>query len=322
MPSTKSKLINFTLRNRHLLKLQLKRETWDMNTSVALFREACEKGASKTGKLPAGIQIEPTFIPELPEGLKAEWIYPGPQPQAGVDSQPVIFYVHGGGYISGSCADHRGFVAKITAGSGIATLLYEYRLAPEHPFPAALDDSLAAYRWLLSEGCSPSKVVFVGESAGGGLLLALLLALRDRGIPLPAGGVAISPWTDLALTGESYRTKVDVCISPLGMNAVCCRHYTGEHDPTKPLISPLYGDLHGLPPLLINVGMDDTLCDDSIRFAAKAREAGVSVRLREGEGMVHCYPLLAPLFPEATEAMEEICGFIRKILDESEKAAA
>jgi acetyl esterase/lipase len=225
--------------------------------------------------------------------------------------QPVIFYTHGGGYVSGSCSDHRGFVAKFVQGSGVGALLYEYRLAPEHPFPAALEDTLTAYRWLLSQSVSPSRIIIVGESAGGGLCLATLLALRDHGIPLPAAAVALSPWTDLRLTGESNRTRAKVSIDPVGMSMVCSQYYAGDEDPGLPYISPLYGDLHGLPPLLIYVGNDEMGRDDSTRFAEKAKAAGVDVTLRVGEGMVHCYPLFAPLFPEATQAMQEICAFIK-----------
>jgi acetyl esterase/lipase len=202
-------------------------------------------------------------------------------------------------------------VAKIAKGSGIIILQFNHRLAPEHPFPAALEDSLAAYRWLLAQGVSNSNIMIVGESAGGGLCLATLLALRDQGAPLPAAAVAISPWTDLTLSGESRRTKADVCLSPKGMAEVCTKYYLGSHNPENPWISPLFGDLHGLPPILINVGADDTLLDDSLRFAEKANAAGVDITLRVGEGMVHCYPLLAPLFPEATQAMDEICMFIK-----------
>ncbi len=221
----------------------------------------------------------------------------------------------GGGYISGSCNDHRAMVAKLAQGSGISTLMFDHRLAPEDPYPAALEDALAAYQWLLAEGYHPRQIAFVGESAGGGLCLAALLAVRDRGLPLPAAGVAMSPWTDLKLTGESHRTKARVCLSPPGMSAVCSAYYAGDHDRELPYISPLYGDLHGLPPLLIQVGEYETLLDDSTRFAAKAEAAGVDVTLRVGEKMIHCYPLLAPLFPEATQALAETCQFIRTRLN-------
>ncbi len=309
MPSWQSRLVNFALRNRHLLKFHLRRETWDWNTSIPAFREACEKGAAKT-RLPAEIDVSPVAIDGLPAGLAAEWIRLSGAPEE-ARNDPVIFYTLGGGYVSGSCSDHRGFVAKFVQGSGVRALLYEYRLAPEHPYPAALEDTLTAYRWLLNQGTPPARIVIAGESAGGGLCLATLLALRDQGLPLPAAAVALSPWTDLNLTGESVRSRARVSIDPPGMSTVCCKYYAGDHDPASPGISPLYGDLHGLPPLLIVVGNDEMMRDDSTRFAEKAQAAGVNVTLRIGEGMVHCYPLFAPLFPEATEAMQEIGAFIK-----------
>ena len=306
MPSSQSRLINFVLRNNHLLKFHLSKDAWDLNTSIPQFREECEKGARKSGKLPEGIEVSPVHIDGLPAGLSAEWIRPSTKRHEG-----VLFYAHGGGYVSGSCSDHRRFVAKFVDGSGVSALSYEYRLAPEHPYPAAIEDSLAAYGWLLSKGVSPLQIVIVGESAGGGLCLAMLLALRDKGIPQPAAAVALSPWTDLKITGDSYRTKVKVCISPRGMNTVCSKYYVGDNDPCLPWISPLYGDLHGLPPICIYVGDDETMRDDSLRFAEKAQEAGVEITLNVAQGMVHCYPLFAPLFPEATQAMQEICAFIK-----------
>jgi epsilon-lactone hydrolase len=316
MPSIQSRLFNFTLRNRHILRFHLKRETWDWNTSIPGFREECEKGAQKSG-LPEGIEVTPVTIDGLPAGLKSEWV----KPAAGRNNA-VLFYTHGGGYVSGSCSDHRSFVAKFVKGSGIPALLYEYRLAPEHPYPAAIEDTLAAYRWLLAEGVSASNIIIVGESAGGGLCLATLLALRDQGIPLPSGAVALSPWTDLKMTGESYHTKVKACICPIDMNKVCAKYYVGDNDPCLPWISPLYGDLHGLPPLCIYVGDDETMRDDSIRFAEKARLSGVEVTLKVAQGMVHCYPLFAPLIPEATQAMQEICAFINTQLSKELEQAA
>jgi len=219
--------------------------------------------------------------------------------------------MHGGGYVSGSCSDHRIHVAKFVKGSGVGALLFEYSLAPEHPYPAAVDDSVEAYRWLLAQGISASQIVFAGDSAGGGLCLAVLLALRDRGFPLPAAAVALSPWTDLACTGESYRTNAKTCLSPEGTWTAFSKHYVGDHDPCLPWISPLYGDLHGLPPMLLYVGEDEILRDDSIRFTEKAKGAGVDVTLRVGQGMFHCFPVCASLFPEATLAMDEICAFIK-----------
>jgi acetyl esterase/lipase len=151
----------------------------------------------------------------------------------------------------------------------------------------------------------------VGDSAGGGLVLATLLAIRDQGIPLPVAAVAYSPVTDHKCTGQSYQRNAKVCLAPEGMGLACGKHYAGDNDLGLPYISPLYGELHGLPPLLIYVGGDETLLDDSIRFAEKAKAAGVDVKLNIGEGLFHCYPAVAPLFPEAQQAMNDICTFIK-----------
>ena len=262
-------------------------------------------------QLPEGVQVSPVTIEGVTgiNGRRAEWLLP---PQSAKDK--VILYTVGGGYVSGSCSDHRALVGKVTLGSGVSTLLFDHRLAPEDPFPGALEDVLTAYRWLLADGFTADNILIMGESAGGGLCLASLLAIRDQGLPLPAAAVALSPWTDLALTGESYRTKAAVGIDPPGMATVCSKYYAGDRDPRLPWISPLYGDLRGLPPLFICVGSYEPMLDDSTRFAEKAQAAGVDVCLLVGEEMVHCYPLMAPFFPEATQALNEICVFIKRQL--------
>lgn len=305
MSSFKSRVFNFLVRNSPIFQGRLKKEKFDFNTSIERFRERCEKGAAKAGKLPEGIEVQRVDA----AGMVAEWLIP-----AGADREKVVLYVHGGGYVSGSCSDHRSVVAKLARYSGISHLLYEYRLAPEHPFPAALEDSVAVYRWLLDSGFRPENIVMAGESAGGGLCLATLLALKERNLPMPVAGVAISPWTDLTCSGESYRTKNKVSPAPLNSWTVFSRHYAGSHDPSDPLISPLFGDLKGLPPLFINSAVDDELFDDGEQFSLRAKEAGVDVQFRPGEGMIHCYPLLAPMFPEAEVAMLEIAGFIKRQL--------
>jgi acetyl esterase/lipase len=206
-------------------------------------------------------------------------------------------------------------VAKFVKATGIGALLYDYRLAPEHPFPAGMQDTLTAYRWLLEQGVQSDKIVIVGESAGGGLCLASLLAIRAENLPLPAAGVALSPWTDLTCSGESYRTNALKDISTLGSWDIWSGYYVGPNDPKHPWISPLFGDLQGLPPILIQVGDHEILLDDSVRFAEKARAAGVAMDLHVWEGMVHCFPLLAPMFPEATRAWEETIDYIVRHLE-------
>lgn len=296
------------IRNSYLFRGRLKKETFDMNTSIAQFREDCEKGVARYAKLPAGVEVKPDDI----DGIKAEWLIP-----SGSNPEKVIMYVHGGGYVSGSCSDHRGFVSKFAAFTGVSNLVYEYGLAPENPYPAAVDDSVKVYRWLLASEFKPENIIIAGESAGGGLTLAILLYLKDHYIPLPKAGVAISPWTDLTCSGETYQTKNKVSPAPLNSWHVFAKHYAGENPLTLPYISPLFGDLNGLPPLFINSGMDDELFDDGRLFAEKAMAAGVDVTFRAGEKMLHCYPLLAPMFPEATEAMDEMVAFIKRQLNQN-----
>jgi len=305
MPSFRSRMLVFMLRYRQILRGKKNREKTDWNTyeAVLRFREDVEKGAGVFGKLPPGIEIISADV----EGMTAEWITPR---QSKTDK--TILYFHGGGYVSGTCRAHRAVVAKFVQASATRALLFEYRLAPEHPFPAALEDAVRAYRWLLAQDIAPADIVFVGDSAGGGLLLATLLALRDQGIALPAAAAALSPVTDYTCSGESYRTNAKVCLAPEGTGPAFARHYAGENDPAIPYISPLFGELQGLPPLLLFVGSHETLLDDSLRFAEKAQLAGVEVTLRVGEGLFHCYPACSPLFPEARRAMDEIAGFIQK----------
>ena len=305
MASYRSKLFNFLIRNGHLLRGQLKKEKFDSNTSIADFRERCEKGARKYAKVPGGVAINAQII----EGIKSEWLVPD-----GANREKVILYVHGGGYVSGSCSDHRGFVSKFAKNTGVTNLVYEYRLAPENPFPAALDDSIKIYQSLLYSGYKPENIIIAGESAGGGLCLAILLALTEKSIAMPAAAIAISPWTDLTCSGDSYKTKNNVSPAPLNSWFVFGKHYVGSNRQDLPLISPLFGDLKGLPPLLINSGVDDELFDDGEKFYKKAKDAGGDVTFRKGVGMIHCYPLLAPMFPEATEAMNEIVNFVRQHL--------
>ena len=309
MSSFKSLIFNFLIRNNHLFRGKLKKEVFDFNTSIALFRERCEKGAARYASIPTGITIKEQDL----EGIKAEWLKP-----MGSDPEKLILYVHGGGYVSGSCSDHRGFVSKFAKATGVTTLIYEYRLAPENPFPAALEDSVKIYQLLLNSGYQPENILVAGESAGGGLCLALLLALKDRSLDLPVAAVAISPWTDLTCSSDSYRTKNKVSPAPLNSWTVFSKYYVCDQDPTNPFISPLFGDLKGLPPLLINSGVSDELYEDGEKFAIKAKESGVDIKFTPGPDMIHCYPLLAPMFREATEAMAEIVAFVRmhlKLID-------
>ncbi|MEJ6952614.1 alpha/beta hydrolase [Natronospora cellulosivora (SeqCode)] len=305
MISFRARVIKFLMQNRHFFQFRLKEEDidWSQYESVLKFRKEAAAGAKKLGKLPADIKTHSISI----DGMSAEWILLDETNQ-----DKVILYFHGGGYICGDIEGHRSLTAKFVKESGIGALLFEYRLAPENPYPAALDDAVKAYQYLLEEGISASNIVFLGDSAGGGLCLATTLYLRDNGFELPAAVVSYSPMTDLKCTGESHLSKAKVCLSPKGCGEAFAKHYAGDYQLDLPYISPLYGDLRGFPPTLIYVGEDETLRDDSILFAEKAKKAGVDITLRVGEGMFHCFPAMAPLFPEAKKAMEEICIFIKE----------
>lgn len=290
------------VRNRHLLKFRLKPEVVTINTDTVKIRLEFEEGAKKMGAIPADITVIPVDI----HGMYAEWILP-----AGGDRQKVILYTHGGGYISGNCNDHRMHVAKMVQGSGVRALLFDYRLAPEHPAPAAVEDSLMAYQWLLEQGIKPEDIVIVGESAGGGLCLSTLVALRDQRIPLPSAGVASSPWLDLTCSADSYRRNERRDISTLGSWEVWSRYYYGNNDPHHPWISPVYADLHGLPPIFIQVGTHEIMLDDSVRFVDKAKIAGVDATIHVWDEMVHCFAFFSPMFPEAAAGMQELCDYIK-----------
>jgi acetyl esterase/lipase len=241
-------------------------------------------------------------------GVPAEWI------QAPNAVAPrVILYLHGGGYVLGSIATHRGLAGRLSRAAAARVLLLGYRLAPEHPFPAAVDDATAAYRWLLSQGVSPARLVIAGDSAGGGLTIATLVALRDAGVSLPAAAVCQSPWVDLEGIGESMMTKA--AADPLvnkDMLLQLAAWYLHDANPRAPLAAPLYADLRNLPPLLIQVGTAETLLDDATRLAARATAAGVDVTLEPWEDMIHVWQLFAPMLPEGQQAIERLGAFIQQ----------
>ncbi len=303
MPSLRSQLFVFILKNKHLLKFQLKRRNnVDWNTSIPKLREEVERSADFFGKLPKNFQLTPVQI----DGLTAEWMVP-----AGIKKDKAILYFHGGGLVLGSIKAHRAIVAKFVKASQTGALVFDYGLAPENPYPQGLNDSVKAYQYLLDQGIKPSKIVFMGDSGGGNLCFATLLALKKKQIALPAAAIAISPWTDLKNTGESFESnskKDTLCWK--NAQIVFSKYYVGDNDPGIPLISPLYGDLKGLPPMLLYAGSDELMRDDSTRFTQKAKEAGVDATLKIGQGLFHCYPACAPLFPEATQALNDICAFI------------
>lgn len=240
-------------------------------------------------------------------GVAAEWIVPAD------DGGRVVVYVHGGGYCIGSLGSHRPMLTHLAAAAPARVLSVDYRLAPEHPHPAALDDAVAAYRWVTrDQRIEPSKVVIGGDSAGGGLTLATLVALRDAGDPLPAAAFCLSPWADLTQSGATIqeRAEEDPMVRAADLERWAAM-YAGDAPPSMPEISPVFADLAGLPPLLIEVGTAEVLLDDARRVAEKAQGAGVEVTLTVAEDMIHVWHLFAGSVPEADEGIARVASFVR-----------
>lgn len=252
-----------------------------------------------------------TVQPVAADGIPAEWVaFPGANPA------DRILYLHGGGYVSGSAAAYREFTSELSQATGCVLLAPDYRLGPEHPYPAAVEDAVAAYRWMQQNHPNgtrqPALRTFImGDSAGGGLTLATLVALRAAGHSLPTGAITISAYTDLAHTGPSMHTRVaaDLVARPSWMENYAA-NYLGGTDPHEPLASPLYAELTGLPPLLMQVGDAELIRDDTTRFADKARAAGVNVRCEVWPEMIHVWHIRKPSFPEAREAIAHIAQFV------------
>lgn len=241
-------------------------------------------------------------------GVPAAWLS---APGAAADR--VVLYLHGGGYTIGSSETHAELAARLAGAAGARALVIDYRLAPEHPHPAAVEDAVSAYRFLLAEGIKPSRLAVAGESAGGGLTLATLVALRDRGMPLPAAAACLSPWADLEATGASITGNAgkDPLI-PDGALPLMASVYLAGADARAPLASPLHAALSGLPPLFLQVGTDEVLLDDARRLAERARAAGVQVTLDEWEGMIHGFQAFPAIIEEARQASDRAAAFLRE----------
>ena len=274
--------------------------------SVATMRLAME-ASSLFQFMPWHVYLESL---KLDNRLEAEWLRPR-------DAHPtrVLLYLHGGGYVLGSLNTHRSLVGSLAQRSSLNVLTINYRKAPDHPFPAALDDAKRAYRWLLRQGHAPVDIVVAGDSAGGGLTLALLLALRDAGQPMPAAGIGLSPWTDLNLPITALRRVARE--EGLLLEALQIRtwgsFYAHKTPLAHPLLSPTQAELHGLPPLLIQVSTAEVLYDDVVKFVDKARAAGVSVALQPFEGLVHWWHLFWRILPEARQALDQVAGFLEQM---------
>jgi len=277
------------------------RDSEPADLSIAARREGME--AVQSGwPIPDDVSCTDFTI----NGTPARWVA-----TADARADRALLFLHGGGYVMGSLNTHRELMARLSRSTGARVLGIDYRLAPEHPFPAALDDAEAAYRWLLGEGFAAHNLLLAGDSAGGGLSMATLLRLRDLGVALPAGAVLFSPWADLTGSGDSIRTRAaaEPMVTPQGVIETAMQ-YCASSDPRHPLVSPVFANLTGLPPLLIQVGDDEILLDDSTRLAANAKRDGVSAELQIWEGAFHVFQAL-PSLPEAAEALAKVATFAR-----------
>ena len=263
--------------------------------------------------VPAEVSVIATRIADVP----VEWIS-----AENAREDFVFLYLHGGGYVIGSPLSHRHLVAALSEETGIRGLLVDYRLAPEHPFPAAVEDALAVYSALLKDGYSPDQIVVGGDSAGGGLAISLLLAVRDAKLPQPAAGICLSPWTDLTGSAESLETNaaVDPTVTKEFLQFFA-NHYLGEEQANNIFASPIFANLDGLPPLLIQVGSVEVLLDDSTGIAKRAKEADVPVTLEVWEQMIHVWHRYYPILQEGREANARIGEYVRDILSRHAVAA-
>ena len=287
-----------------VIKLLINNNNTIMKKRVEESRKGLEQLTSLV-KGPKDVDLEHIDI----NGMAAVWIS---SPE--VDSNKVVLYLHGGGYILGSLNTHQDIAMRIGRAAKARVLLVDYRLAPEDPFPAAVEDAVKSYKWLIeNQKIVPNKIVIAGDSAGGGLTLVTLIKLRDDNIGLPAAGVCLSPWTDVALTSESLirNAKVDPFLKLYDL-VFMADLYVGDNDPKNPYISPLYADLHDLPPILIQVGTAESIEDDSVRFAEKAKKAGVDVKLEVFDDMIHVFQAFADWAPEGQDGIDKIGAFIKE----------
>ena len=288
MQSFRSKLVIGLIKNRHLFNFKLKPEIVGENFSVEEFRKSIDKASSRI-KLPKNVTAQNISVDEL----NAEWIIPEHPVK-----DKVLLYIHGGGFISGSCLTHRMHVAKFADKCRLKSLVFDYRLTPEHPFPAPLNDCVLAYKWLLNQGYGPENIVVGGESAGATLTLSLLLALKAEYITLPKCAFSISPVTDLSCSAKSFEYNSKNDVAPMGSWTAWTSMYISDNDHKNPLLSPQFGNFRGIFPLYICVGTHEIHLDDCINVAKVAKEHGVEVTLRKWDKMIHAFPLLSHFSPK------------------------
>ncbi len=276
-----------------------------LDGSPGALREALEALTSLTYLIrKTDLHTEATDV----DGTPGLWV----RPSTGKAATTTILYLHGGGYVCGSHRTHLGLLAHLAGVTGAQVFGLDYRLAPEAPYPAAVVDAWCGYWWLLDQGVAPESIFLAGDSAGGGLSVALLVALRDAGMPLPAGGLLFSPWVDLAFRGQSILHNASRDYLNERWLRDCASMYLHGAEVTTPLASPVYADLHGLPPLLIQVGTAEMLFDDATRLAQRATAAGTPVELELWENMVHVWQLLDGVEPNAGTAVHRAAHFMRR----------
>jgi acetyl esterase/lipase len=303
MPSLRSRCFIFILRRLNFL--------WARNIPLSEMRRWTESGARRI-PLPRGVVVRTGKSGTIP----GEWIIP-----RGTPGDRAMLYIHGGGFLFCSLLTHRALVARLAVAAGTRAFSVDYRLAPEHPFPAGPEDCLAAYRGLVRSGIPPRRIVVAGDSAGGNLALVLLLMLRAAGAELPAAAVCLSPVTDMTFSGDSFRSKSgsDPIFPPANSRSLSSdilTEYVSSADPRDARISPLFADWSGMPPILLHAGGEEILLDDSTRLARRVRAAGGRAELAVWEGMWHVFQAFAPLTPEANRSIAQIGEFIRRMQQE------
>ncbi|MCM3669237.1 alpha/beta hydrolase [Mesobacillus maritimus] len=299
MPSLRSKIL------KRGIKIAVKRLKGLKEIDVGERRRRIDEIANRWSKLPADCNVEKVYI----GGLYAEWL----TTEQNSTDEKVILYLHGGAYGYCSANTHRSLAARIMNSSGVKVLLPEYRLAPEHPFPAAIEDTIMVYQWLLDQGYDACNILFAGDSAGGGLSVASTLYLRNLGYQLPGGVICLSPWVDLTSSGDSYRRNKlkDPYLNVEGTRAAALA-YAGKYPLDHELISPVFADLTGFPPLFIQVGSIEILRSDAELLAKKAHDDGVSVEMKVWKGMWHVWQASGKML-ESRLAIKEIGKFVKKI---------
>lgn len=294
-----------------LWRMLLRRTFKGQSMTIAQHRASGAQNARFSNRISRDVTVEAVGI----DDIHAEWISP-----SGADSDKVVLHLHGGGYVTGGIDSHQAMCILMAQTLKMNVILPEYRLAPEHRFPAALEDALKTYRWLLGRGCKSSNVILSGDSAGGGLALATVLSLRDDKEPLPALVICLSPWADLTHTGQSHIANADSeSVLTTDVLKEWALAYTDEASLRNPLVSPVYADFHNFPPLLIQVGSDEILLDDARTLADKARADGVDVTLKIWDGMFHAWQVLGRLIPESKKAFEEMQQFMNAHISSSQR---